>query len=585
MRASLLSLPLVVVAAGCTAGPDQPGYYQGTAVELLVHVSQPPPGAAQIGLGLEMVPYCEPTTPDPGGPPPPRYYGPTNGVNRPVPFDSAAPAVKLAATSGASSPCSVGGWQEGQFLHFFAAHVGFGFDGRFAEDEFTATQHFLVYAPGASTFSPFGSADPALAIPEGYSLLRRTCGPRQTVALVPTSEVVEFQRLPASGPTSDIPRLRLEQRERRFLESCGVKPPVEDLGMRVGLDPAAAIVWSPDGENLRYLMRTGDSQQFNAPHSLRSMVAGGGAPTELARDLAASPLLAPGSGDLFVADLATVPQRGHLQSDGSWQFDRAPGTDVSPDGRWLALRDDNNGLSVLEIATGVIHLIGRGGLPVWSPDSHQLVFGSLSREGGVEVWSLDTGDVTARLPGTSPTWLPDGRLVVRNGIEASVISADFGSLAMFAFPAVGGGDKGRAFFPSWSELLWGRDRLVLVEPAQGWNVGTVQLKFGIGSLGDAQVGLALQEPNGSRRNLVPPDSLPVDRPYSLGASASFLQWTRTCLGLFETVCSYSLHRFTLPDGADQVVAVSSEYPVMAVSPDQKRIAVSTRRGIFVKNLP
>jgi len=70
-----------------------------------------------------------------------------------------------------------------------------------------------------------------------------------------------------------------------------------------------------------------------------------------------------------------------------------------------------------------------------------------------------------------------------------------------------------------------------------------------------------------------------------GATSGFLLWTRSCLGMFETVCSYALHRFTLPEGADQVVAISDEYPVMAVSPDQKRIAVSTRRGIFVKDLP
>ena len=64
-----------------------------------------------------------------------------------------------------------------------------------------------------------------------------------------------------------------------------------------------------------------------------------------------------------------------------------------------------------------------------------------------------------------------------------------------------------------------------------------------------------------------------------------LVWTRKCLGLYDTVCTFQLHRIALPDGTDTVVAVSPDPPVSALSPDHRRIAIGTRSGIFVKDLP
>jgi len=69
-----------------------------------------------------------------------------------------------------------------------------------------------------------------------------------------------------------------------------------------------------------------------------------------------------------------------------------------------------------------------------------------------------------------------------------------------------------------------------------------------------------------------------------------LVWARTCLGLYNTVCSYSLIRLDLADGTAREVAVSrnvtvsaTEIPV-AVSPDYQRVAIAQPGGIYVKSL-
>jgi RNA polymerase sigma factor (sigma-70 family) len=112
--------------------------------------------------------------------------------------------------------------------------------------------------------------------------------------------------------------------------------------------------------------------------------------------------------------------------------------------------------------------------------------------------------------------------------------------------------------------------------------------------------LELQDAAHGYRALVPPDELlpgwgtppnpstATPAPAALFGSATpfALSWSRKCLGFYETLCTYQLHRITLPEGTDTTLASSAETPLaFAVSPDQHRVAVGTSSGIFVLPLP
>ena len=66
---------------------------------------------------------------------------------------------------------------------------------------------------------------------------------------------------------------------------------------------------------------------------------------------------------------------------------------------------------------------------------------------------------------------------------------------------------------------------------------------------------------------------------------TLLAWTqKKCLGLYNTVCTYSLIRVGLTSGTAQTVATAADkYPV-GLSPDGQRIAIAAPSGIYVKNL-
>jgi hypothetical protein len=64
-----------------------------------------------------------------------------------------------------------------------------------------------------------------------------------------------------------------------------------------------------------------------------------------------------------------------------------------------------------------------------------------------------------------------------------------------------------------------------------------------------------------------------------------LIWARKCQGLYETVCSYYLHRITLPGGADQIVAVGDSAAPVAISVSGHRFAIAALDGIHIGDLP
>src|SRR5690348_7748607 len=65
--------------------------------------------------------------------------------------------------------------------------------------------------------------------------------------------------------------------------------------------------------------------------------------------------------------------------------------DISPDGRQLAVERDRV-LRVIDAATGrVLHELGNGLLPQWSPDGSRLAFYSL-RSGKLQLWIWNAAD-------------------------------------------------------------------------------------------------------------------------------------------------------------------------------------------------
>jgi hypothetical protein len=98
-------------------------------------------------------------------------------------------------------------------------------------------------------------------------------------------------------------------------------------------------------------------------------------------------------------------------------------------------------------------------------------------------------------------------------------------------------------------------------------------------------GLSLQDPDtGAERPVLDASAGMIDIVSTPPVLGFMLVWARTCLGLYNTVCSYSLMRVDLTNGTARTVAVSaSELPV-AVSPDYQSVAIAATNGIYVKSL-
>jgi hypothetical protein len=581
---------LGLLGTGCTPGPDQPGAFQGTAVALQAHVIEPPAEAVSIELLMDAVPYCVPATLDPGGPPVSQIVD-SGGHGGPKPFDPGAPSTRVTFSGGTPAACSN---DSPPALRFFVPRVVFGTSrGTQADGIWVARDQHLAYAGGESTFSPFGATLAPVRLPAGYSLLRRTCQAPQTVSAEPVDQLVEFRHLTGTAGRSTAhrdPRAELEQQERSFLESCGVRAPREDLGARVSLDWATRLAWSPDGGTLYYLVASRE-RHIVPTHDLRSTPVASGPPVELVTDISGKALEAPGSGDVYVQTIEGSGLRGHL-SGAERKFEPVPGTTVSPDGAWIVFNDQEPRLFVLEVQTGVTHLVDLGFGGAWSPDSRHLAYTQTSpmpsRSQSVGVWSTETRSTIALLPGSGgrTTWLPDGRLLT--SIDSSLVtlfSADLNARLELRFPPAPG-PGGQGFLAPLFAHIWVGDRLVRVAAFEPWNVAEVQVKFGVTSLGGTVVGLAMQEPNTNTiEMMLPPDTLPIEVQPVGGTRNAVLVWSRKCLGLYETVCSFRLHQFSLPDGQERIVATSDEPVVMALSPDHRKVAISNSRGIFIKDLP
>ncbi|HXU81724.1 MAG TPA: hypothetical protein VN914_10035, partial [Polyangia bacterium] len=190
------------------------------------------------------------------------------------------------------------------------------------------------------------------------------------------------------------------------------------------------------------------------------------------------------------------------------------------------------------------------------------------------VFDVDSGQTTTTGRGSHAQWLPGGQLIVGDWNEmvpkmenVQVFGADGAALGTFHFSSV--------FGPH----AWLGDRLVTLNPLP-WQVVTVDGYSAI----DREAGLELEDPaRGVRRTIVPTSEAP-DRS-AFASETVLLQWTQRCLGFYRTACTYQLHRLSLSDGGDQIIATTPQLAAFALSPDHKRVAIGTPEGIFVKDLP
>jgi hypothetical protein len=600
MRHTLFASWISVLALACTPGPHLRQFYRGEAVSLDLHVNDLPTpgpgGALTAGLSIELVPYCQPLTADPAGSFDSRVT-PSSGGSESFDPTSGHLLARLHSSLEIGLPCSNGT----RGPRFFRPQV-FVYQGAAPVGMWTGTQD-LVYAEQPTELWLFGPSGPRAQLPVGYSLLHESCAPGAGITLTvePVSTVIEVRRA-SPEPGGLTSRGRVELAQRRLLESCGITPPAAHLENRVGLDAPLRLAWSADGTRLYYLVPVdldpAASQGWVA--NLRAIPPQGGAVIALASGLRPNALTVVASGDLYLSGEET-PLRGRPQADGTVKLEAVLEENAvpSPDGRWLALSERRAGepmTVVVDLTSGVRRDVDAGWPLAWSPDSQRLAFrkpaASAAEWGVMQIWNPGTGQIVPTGNGVEPMWLPDGKLVLRTfdptalGERMDAFSADGAPLGQSHF-------DGRGGVP-----FWAGDHLaeLIAAPWVVRMVGPLDNDYPTFAAGP----LDLQDAAHGYRALLPADELlpgwgappnpstAAPAPAALYGSATpfALSWTRKCLGFYETLCTYQLHRIALPDGADATVAMSAEAPLaFAVSPDQRQLAVGTSSGIFVLPLP
>jgi hypothetical protein len=400
----------------------------------------------------------------------------------------------------------------------------------------------LVYAPRATLFRPFGPEGPAVDFPSGYSLLRRSCAEgtaRPTMDVAPTADdLIELRRRPDETVGYDPTHaFELERRERAFLESCGVPLPALDLGVRASFDRGQQLVFAPDGASLYYLSTVEPSDPSRTA-AVRTLRLADGNSSEILAVPFTTRFAVDATGQLYIA---TISEWGRVTtSAGAASRDKLPippDASLSPNGRWFVFSPESDGhhYSVWEVSTGSTVDAGDGIVLGWSPGS----------------------DLVLQVS-------PDSASVIIRSLT------DQKTNTKFDFPSL----------PFRPQIAWKIGTPVVTDSPLSWQVQP-------GAFGGCEhcFGLSLQDPGGAPRtalaasagrvHLVP---TPPSTPFVLG-------WARTCLGLYNTVCTHSLLRVSLDNATSQVVAVASEEVPVAVSPDNKRVALATAKGIYLKDLP
>jgi hypothetical protein len=171
--------PFTVFLAGCPDGTlDQPTTLE-PALTLRVRVpAYLPSTATDLGLGLASLPYC-PSTRLSNDLVPPIVPWVTDLIWAPV--DRTTGTMSLSAASRGDTE-GFGCTRQGPpLVRFFAPYLFVTSNGMLGPDVsvWTTRDAIVAYVPEGASFTAFGPDDPPVWLPEGYSVLRRSCGSRE----------------------------------------------------------------------------------------------------------------------------------------------------------------------------------------------------------------------------------------------------------------------------------------------------------------------------------------------------------------------------------------------------------------------
>lgn len=414
----------------------------------------------------------------------------------------------------------------------------------------------IAYTEHPVAFRPYGPSDDPITLPGGYSILRRACGVADKpwrLELVDNAQPITFQPsiLPNAYPRPRPPEIVLrEQSEGLLLQGCGIERPNADLGNLLSFDRATSVMFTTDGAQLLYLARidAGDPDRL-AP--LRSVDLASGAVRQVAAIRDAYRLQQTSRlGQIFVWTQTGI-QRIDIAGDRVTRTLALPNelnVHVSPDGQWFAHYRTQN-------------------------------FGEYTPGDGWVLRNLDDGSTRLWEGANMQGWTPDSEVIVADGYDLVVVSpVDSHELRRFSSSRL-------------SEFLWNGGMPYGLTAQVTWK--PFESDFPAPFRSDRGFGLSVQGPGAN-------DPVPVVDTSAGGiatqggpgaieiaarsADAAFV-WTRKCLGLFETVCTFELHRVKVPAFEDRVVAVSAIAAPVAVSPAGDRIAIAAPDGVFVRSLP
>jgi hypothetical protein len=432
-------------------------------------------------------------------------------------------------------------------------------DLRSAWEYWEARDTLIAWAEEPAYITAYGPDDPPLWLPAGYSRLRRICvgGTERPWRWEPASMEAPVDLSPDSRNeqvevTQSLPAA-LEAHERALLGLCGALPPrdlvTEAQLTRVSFDRAQSVALSQDGDEILYLPPI-DSAEPSGAASLRSITVGAagaaGAVTELARIVGGRAVQRTTGPSTFVGTTAqTLQVTGH----GVTPLPVSPVGRLSPDARWIAADD----------------VIG----------------------GGVAVWDVAAGMARPSCPGMAEVgWSPASLLtadeITPTGIAALLWVDPETCQIVQRFPNLIGGQGG------YLRVVSTPQSPILLSSMLGWRPQQPVARLGLAANDDPGFGLQLDDFSDGRQTRAI-DPMAGRLTFAAAGGGAAFVWAKKCLGLFETVCSYTLHRVALPSGADQIVAVmdaSADTPgLVAVSASGNRLVIANGAGIFVRDLP
>jgi hypothetical protein len=397
----------------------------------------------------------------------------------------------------------------------------------------------LVYAMRATFWTPLGPTGPTLNFPAGYSWLRRSCGTAPgeiTMVVRPIDEVVDFRHRDGSYEEE----LDLEASERALVESCGVTTPAPDLGTRVSFDLARSLAWSPDGTTV-YYVSIADEKDRTQTAGLRQVRLLDTSTSELTTIAQATDVQVGKPGHLFVSTSDSLLHVTLAPTVTAVPLPNVNGSKavVSPNGQWLAYGDGRTRVIDLDTGAPVPGFDGPKGNPDrWSNDGRLAYWG----EDG-DQHSLNT--VSFAVPGDVPK-----SYAVEQGLTKSVVWSSAGVMLTQTLLSP----------PSW----------IVQEDT-----------FFVGLFGLTLLDLG----TGAERPLLDLSSgmlWPVQRT-TLPNKA--FTWETKCLGPWLTVCTAKLLRIDAVQATVEPIATWSTSVPVAISSDGRRLALSTSKGIYVKDLP